>query len=249
MRLLCLLPLVLSPLAAAEGPSSPDIGLYLQGRSVFEQQCSPCHGRTGRGDGDWARDVPDKPRNFRSGTFKFRSTPPGFLPTAADLERTLRSGVSGTMMPAFTQLGDHDLKAVLTYIRSFSSRWKNPANYHDPIPLPDPPAWFQDPASLQTRAAQAAPLFQAMCAACHGSSGKGDGPAAPSLIDLWQHPVKPADFTKPHRKSGPLPRDLYRTILLGLDGTPMTAYRDLLPPDTIWALVAHIQSLSKPPAD
>jgi mono/diheme cytochrome c family protein len=85
-----------------------------------------------------------------------------------------------------------------------------------------------------------------MCATCHGTSGKGDGPAAASLIDLWQHPVKPADFTQPHRKSGPRPQDLYRTIALGLDGTPMTAYHNLLPPETIWSLVAHIQSLSHP---
>ena len=242
------LPLLLltSLLSAQEGPNTPDISLYLQGRSVFEQQCSPCHGRTGRGDGEWAKDVPDQPRNFRSGTFKFRTTPPGFLPTAADLERTLRSGISGTMMPAFTQLSDHDLQSVLTYIRTFSPRWKDPANYHLPVPLPDIPDWFQDPASLQTHATQAAPLFQAMCATCHGPSGKGDGPAAASLIDLWLHPVKPADFTKPHRKSGPRPEDLYRTIALGLDGTPMTAYHTLLPPETIWSLVAHIQSLSHP---
>jgi mono/diheme cytochrome c family protein len=236
--------LLTTQLSAQEGPVKMDLGLYLQGRDVFEQQCSPCHGRTGRGDGDWAKDVTDKPRNFRTGTFKFRTTPLGFLPTAADLERTLRTGVSGTMMPAFTQLSDHDLTAVLTYIRSFSNRWKNPDNYHAAIPLPDPPAWFSDPTVRSARAASTALLFQATCAACHGTAGKGNGPAAASLIDFWLRPSKPADFTKPHRKSGPHPQDLYRTIALGLDGTPMTAYRDILPSDTIWALVAHIQSLS-----
>lgn len=229
--------------AAQNEPEEVNLGLYLQGRAVFEQQCAPCHGRRGRGDGDWAKDVTDKPRNFRTGTFKFRSTPLGFLPTAADLERTVRGGVSGTMMPSFTQLSDHDLKAVLAYIRSFSNRWKDPANHHEAVPLPPQPGWYADEAERKARAAAVSPLFQATCAVCHGSGGKGDGPAAKTLIDIWQNPVKPADLTRPHHKSGPRPEDLYRTLALGLDGTPMTAYREILPPDTLWALVAHIQSL------
>ena len=66
------------------------------------------------------------------------------------------------------------------------------------------------------------------------------------MIDVWEQPVKPADFTQPHRKSGSTPEDLYRSLALGLDGTPMTGYQNLLPPDTLWALVAHILSLSEP---
>lgn len=195
--------LLTSLLSAEEGPTSPDIGLYLQGRAVFEQQCSPCHGRTGRGDGEWSKDVPDQPRNFRSGTFKFRTTPPGFLPTAADLERTIRTGISGTMMPAFTQLSEHDVKSVLTYIRTFSPRWKKPDNYHLPVPLPDLPDWFQDATSFQTRITHAAPLFQAMCATCHGTSGKSDGHAAASLVDLWQHPSNLPTSPNPIAKADP----------------------------------------------
>jgi mono/diheme cytochrome c family protein len=231
--------------SAKEAPQEIDMGLYLQGRAIFEQQCAPCHGRTGRGNGDWATGVPDKPRNFRKGIFKFRSTPGGYLPTTADLERTLRGGISGTMMPAFTQLPDHDVKSVLAYVRSFSSRWKDPANYHAPVALPSLPDWFGDPAQRAERARSAAPLFQTACAACHGTTGAGDGPAAGTLMDVWEQPVKPANFTQPHRKSGATPEDLYRSLALGLDGTPMTGYQHLLPPETLWALVAHILSLSE----
>lgn len=232
--------------SAQEGPTPVDIGLYMQGRAVFEQQCAPCHGRSGRGNGDWAADVADKPRNFRSGIFKFRTTPLGFLPTTADLERTLRTGVSGTMMPAFTHLSDHDLKAVLSYVRSFSSKWKDPEKYHASIPTPEPPDWFADSNKKQQQAQLAEPLFKAACSICHGSNGKGDGPGAASLIDAWKQPSRPADFTKPHRKSGPKPQDLYRTIAHGLDGTPMTAYDKILPEETIWAMVAYLQSLAQP---
>jgi mono/diheme cytochrome c family protein len=248
MRTALVVLLFTTSLHSGEGPAQLDIGEYLQGRHLFEQQCSPCHGANGRGDGEWSKDVTDKPRNFRTGTFKFRTTPPGFLPTSADLERTVRNGISGTMMPAFTDLRDQNLKAVLSYVRTLSSRWKDAANYHEPVLLPDLPDWFEDRDSINSHAANAAPLFQAMCATCHGTSGRGDGPAATSLIDVWKHPIKPADFSKPHRKSGSNPQDLYRSIALGLDGTPMTAYRDLLPPETIWSLVAYIQSLSAPPS-
>lgn len=260
-RLACLLACLAGPAAglllraqseppdeAAAALRPVDLGQYLQGRAVFEQQCAPCHGRRGRGDGEWAKDLPDKPRNFRTGLFKFRSTPAGFLPTAADLERTLRTGVSGTMMPAFKQLSDRDLQAVLTYVRSFSPRWKDPANYHAPVPLPEPPAWWLEADERKKRARAVEPLFQAACAVCHGAAGRGDGPAAATLADTWGHPVKPADFSKPQRKSGPRPQDLYRTIALGLDGTPMTGYRDLLSEETIWSLVVHITSLSQPAA-
>jgi len=247
MRLSLFLLLSSLHLQAGEGPAPLNMGLYLQGRAVFEQQCAPCHGRSGRGDGEWAKGVNDKPRNFRSGIFKFRSTPQGFLPTAADLERTVRGGVSGTMMPAFTNLSEHDLKAVLTYVRSFSAKWKDATKYHPGVALPEPPAWFADPLLKQKQAEQAATLFNAACAVCHGLSGKGDGPAAKLLMDGWQQAVAPADFTKPHRKSGPRPQDLYRTVALGLDGTPMTAYEGILSADSIWALVAYVESLSAEP--
>jgi mono/diheme cytochrome c family protein len=249
LRTLCL-SLLLSPLTATAqlAPPPVDVGQYLQGRAIFAQQCSPCHGNTGRGDGSWGEKVTDKPRNLRLGHFKFRSTPGGFLPTTQDLERTIRSGISGTMMPAFTQLSDHDLRSVITYIRSFSSRWKNPANYHPEITLPPIPAWYSDPTQRKQQAAQAAPLFTVTCAICHGPDGKGNGLAAPNLVDIMQNPIQPADFTKPNRKSGSSPADLYRSIATGLDGTPMPGYHQILQPETIWQLVAHIQSLSEKPS-
>jgi hypothetical protein len=76
-------------------------------------------------------------------------------------ERTVRSGISGTMMPSFTQLSDHDLTAVLAYVRSFSNRWKDPTKHHDAVPLPEVPEWFNDAAAHKAKASAAAPLFQA----------------------------------------------------------------------------------------
>jgi cytochrome c oxidase cbb3-type subunit I/II len=234
-------------LAAAEGPRPFDLDLHLRGERIFERQCAPCHGRGGRGDGDWAAEVANKPRDFTAGVFKFRSTPPGTLPTEADLVRTLRTGITGTMMPTFAKLTSSELRAVIAYVRSFSKRWEDPRNYAEPVPLPaSPPAWFFQPAAAEAARLRGAALFAAHCAACHGPAGHGDGPAAAGLRDHTGRPIAPAVLAQPHHKSGDSALDLYRTIAVGLDGTPMAGFLPALGPDALWDLVVFIRAL--PPA-
>lgn len=47
-----------------------------------------------------------------------------------------------------------------------------------------------------TNASDGAEMYQSYCAACHGKTGKGDGPAAPALK------TKPADLTQIARMHG-----------------------------------------------
>jgi mono/diheme cytochrome c family protein len=81
------------------------------------------------------------------------------------------------------------------------------------------------------------------CASCHGPDGKGDGPAAKGLIDVWKNPIAPADLSRKHHKSGDAPSDLYRSIATGLDGTPMLGFASTLKEAEIWDLVAFIKSI------
>lgn len=227
-------------------PDDTDLHLYLQGRFVFEKNCVICHGRSGRGDGPWAEELIDKPRNFRVGIFKFRSTPCGFLPTDDDLRNTIRSGISGTAMPKFDTLLENDLTAVLTYIKSLSRRWKDKALHAKPVELPEVPDGLLRGTDLAARAAAGRSLFLLTCATCHGETGRGDGPAAKGLVDVWEHPIVPANLGLPHHKSGDSLDRLFRTIALGLDGTPMVGFRGTLQDDQIWNLVAYIKSLERP---
>lgn len=227
---------------AREKPEVVPLETFVQGRMVFERQCAPCHGRSGRGDGDWAKDAYPQPRDFRMGLFKYRSTPAGYLPTQADLERTLKQGVSGTMMPTFQHMPDRDLKAVIAYLKSFSKRWKEAANYAEAINIPEPPTWWADLTRRGEHAQRARAVYAQRCATCHGPQGAGDGPAAQAgLIDAWGHRLHPADLRQPHPKSGPRPQDLFRTIELGLDGTPMAGHLADLGEPGVWDLVALIQ--------
>ena len=89
--------------------------------------------------------IQPRPRSFREGLFKFRSTPFGALPTEADLARTIRGGLSGTGMGMFTHLSDDEVRSVIEYLKSFSRRWRKAENYAPPMQLPDPPSWLNEP--------------------------------------------------------------------------------------------------------
>lgn len=222
-----------------------ELHLYLQGRYLFQKQCTICHGTTGRGDGPWAEGLTDKPRNFRSGVFKFRSTAFGTLPTDDDLRRTIRSGISGTAMPFFKDITDENVDALIVYLRSLSRNWEKEELAPCAVELPARPEWFQNTGEVISHRKKGKTLFATHCAVCHGPTGDGDGPGAAGLADVWEEVSRPAKLSAPHHKSGDAATDLYRTIATGLNGTPMIGYAELLKEDEIWDLVSYIEILSE----
>ena len=218
---------------------------YLKGRYLFQKQCTTCHGTTGRGDGPWAAELTDKPRNFRTGVYKFRTTPFGKLPTDDDLRRTIRKGISGTAMPFFADLSDDEVTALITYLQSLSRNWDKQDLMAEPLELPEVPDWYRIETKKAEHVAKAAKIYANQCVACHGPEGDGDGPGAQGLVDVWENPITPAALSNEHHKSGDSPKDLYRTIATGLNGTPMVGYAEMLAPEEIWSLVALIQNLSE----
>lgn len=241
----CLIFRALGVVQASEEEDRRELHLYLKGRYLYQKNCTTCHGTTGRGNGPWAAELTDKPRNFRTGVYKFRTTPYGKLPTDDDLRRTIRSGISGTAMPFFKDFSDDDVDALIVYLKSLSREWKKEELVAESLPLPETPKWFSDKEKRKAHAEKAAPQFRQLCATCHGETGNGDGPGAKGLVDIWENPITPASLSDEHHKSGDAPTDLYRTIATGLNGTPMVGFDGALPPDQIWNLVAFIQHLSE----
>src|ERR1700738_1022168 len=115
--LLCAVMWALPASAADESPNPR------RGADVYERYCVTCHGQRGDGAGEFAPYTVPKPRDFRQGTFKWRSTPSGALPLVSDLERTIRDGVYWTAMPSFFPLSARARRDVIAYIHTFSPRW------------------------------------------------------------------------------------------------------------------------------
>lgn len=122
-----------------------------RGRTVFQHNCSGCHGANADGKGI-AR--------------------PGLLPVPVDLHQDhysdahlatiLWDGVYGSAMPPWRQLDKSDLTAVTAYVGSLGA-------HEAPVSMSR-----QD---LDT----ASKLFAQNCVHCHGDHGRGDGPAAGAL--------------------------------------------------------------------
>ena len=96
-------------------------------RGLFRKHCVICHGITGDGNGSAAALLAPYPRDFRRGTFKFKSTPAGFKPTRGDLLETLTHGIPGTAMPSFAALNQsrefaHDIEDLVEYVRYMAIR-------------------------------------------------------------------------------------------------------------------------------
>lgn len=89
-------------------------------------------------------------------------------------------------------------------------------------------------------------IYEAKCAPCHGSDGKGNGMFAFNLNP------KPRDFTKGMykfrtTKSGSIPTDdnLTQSINRGLHGTSMPAWNEFLTGDSLRTIIAYVKSFSR----
>ena len=208
-------------LAASAVGQSPDLAL---GERVFRDNCAVCHGATGDGRGMAAHHFKNQPRDLTKGRFKFRSTASGQLPTDADLTRTIVQGIPSTGMVPQNHLSDGEVQAVIVFVKSLSPRFAEaPAPRLAAIPA-------APPATSEAVARGAKVYVKGECAECHGKEARGDGPSAKDLA------IKPSDLTRRPLKNGPAARDIVRTLVTGLDGTPMPSYYQVLEDDELWDL-------------
>ena len=89
---------------------------------LYAKHCATCHGITGNGRGTTAALLDPYPRDYRSGKFKFKSTPRGAKPLREDLFYSIRHGIDGTSMKAIPELTDKDVEALVDYVIYLSMR-------------------------------------------------------------------------------------------------------------------------------
>jgi mono/diheme cytochrome c family protein len=236
-RVMVLLP-ALASLVLVAGSAAAASGDAVSGKLVYQRYCVSCHGALGNGQGEAAEYMAIKPRDYRQGTFKWRSTPSGSLPLDDDLERTLHNGLFGTDMPTWKSIDEQSRHDVIAYIKTFSPRFTS-EKPQDPIVIPPDPGYSDS--SVKRGAAV---YVKYNCSQCHGPHGQGDGPSSHELKDDWGQVMVPYDLTQGHVKCGDKSTDIYRVFMAGLSGTPMPTFADSLSSTDAWDLVHFIQSLS-----
>jgi mono/diheme cytochrome c family protein len=208
------------------------------GKQLYFRYCWGCHGFRGDGNGENAQYLNIPPRNFVAATFKCRSTPTGTLPTDEDLSKAIERGLVNSNMPSWSALTDQQRADLVAYIKTFSPRWKS-EKPGDPIQVPAEP-----PLNLESIQHGKELFTKLECWKCHGTEGRGDGPAAASLTDNNNQPIRPYDFESGSRfKCGTTNNDLFKIFMTGLDGTPMPSFADVLKPNEAWDLVHYLRTL------
>jgi mono/diheme cytochrome c family protein len=223
----------------------PLLGQEHAGKPIYQKYCSQCHGEAGDGKG-YAHDfVLPRPRDFTTGTFRFRTTSNESLPDKADLVRVIKNGIYGTSMPSFAVIGDKGISDVADYVTTFYQSWidqgKEDGTYPaETLKIGNPPSVTD---AMIAEGKQE--YIKNQCADCHGHDGKADGPSSPTLVDDYDTPMRAANLSAPWRfRSGPTLTDIYKAFSTGISGTPMPSYRAALDDNKRWALAAYVDSLA-----
>jgi len=207
---------------------------------------------------------------FRSWRFRYHSTLSGEPPTRADLRHLIEIGVPGTTMNGYQDQPEKDREALALWLlhearvgrleRLLALRARAGETLtaeiaaaeaevvrsefdNDDRAVKCPP----EPVDRAASARAGAALYHgqpALCLACHGATGRGDGPRAAELRDDAEKPAPARDFTTGVFRGGSRGEDLFRRIKCGVGGTPMPSFAAMLSDEQIWNLVHFVQSLA-----
>ena len=192
----------------------------------FEKRCINCHGKKGDGKGIAAAFLFPAPRDFTLGIFKMKTTPRGELITEEDLFNVITRGMPGSAMPSWAELSPEIRWGLVYYVQTFSEKFaraKKEGKYPpqtikvgNPIP--------SSPESIEMGEEIFAHLE---CDQCHGDEGRGNGFKALKLKTDWGAKVLPRNLSRRwffRRSNNPTPRDIYFTVRIGMEGTPMPSF-------------------------
>jgi cytochrome c oxidase cbb3-type subunit 2/cytochrome c oxidase cbb3-type subunit I/II len=178
-----------------------------RGAEVFKQNCTGCHGSAGKGEGWIAAVLLRKPKDLSATRFSLRA-----------LSDALWNGKPGTTMPSWRALPETNLTALAAYVQSLCPPVNTGAQVSSEL------------------LKQGDRIFQQNCAACHGASGEGNGPASATLSP------SPANF----KLKQPNPNYLLQVLSEGVPGTGMPAWNQQLSESDRNALASFVRSLFDP---
>lgn len=202
--------IIFSLLGVNQVQAAPD------GAKLFSQNCAVCHGEQGTG----GIGVPLALASFQA--------------TISDdyIRKTIRLGRPGRVMPAFTQLSDEEVSAVVKYVRTWN---KGPAITYTNKPVKGNPA----------RGKQ---LFAQHCASCHGAQGDGGKGTGVTFSRPRDLPIVAPALHNPGFLASATDEMIKATLIKGRQGTPMISFiKAGLTETDINDIVSYVRSFEQQP--
>jgi cytochrome c oxidase cbb3-type subunit III len=196
---------------ATEPPARPD------GAHLYAQRCSACHGADGRG----GVGVP--------------LALPAFLSSVDDayLRNTVRLGRPGRVMPAFTQLTDAEVEAIVAHLRSWPGQKPPRTRARDRI---------------AGNAARGQAIYERHCTACHGAHGEGGHGTGVTLSRPRSAPILAPALNNPGFLAAASDAQIKTTLVHGREGTPMRSFlKQGLKERDINDIVAYVRAFEQAP--
>jgi len=187
------------------------------GGKLYGQFCAACHGQRGTGGVGVPLSLPD------------------FLSTADDdyLRKSIRLGRPGRVMPAFRQLSDVEVSAIVNYIRS----WVSPASSAAALATP-----------VKGDAGHGEKLYAKYCTTCHGEHGEGGHGTGVTFSRPRDLPVLAPALNNPGFLASASDAMIKTTLMRGRQETPMPSFLNMgLKESDIDDLVAYLRTLERKP--
>ncbi len=211
-------------LVAFLAASTAEPAHHLQPKQIYMHHCQRCHAANGDGKGLIQPNLAQFPRAFAGNAEFFRRA------SDARLRESVVKGVPGTSMPPYEKVlpetARDDLLDLIFHAFVGIGR-------HEKVELAPLPA---KPESLPPQRGDA--LFAENCIRCHGRTGTGKGPEALEYLP------RPRNLTNTPYFASLDDGRILRTILDGVPGTAMPAWRDALSGDDGWTLVEKVRRLA-----
>ncbi len=199
---------VLAALLLLPAHAAPD------GEALFSSHCAVCHGSGGEG----GVGVP--------------LAMPSFIDSVSDqyLKKSIRHGRPGRIMPAFMEMSDAQIAAIVQYMRSWTGK----------------PGAAHDDTVVQGDTVHGKQLFAQHCARCHGNHGQGGKGTGVTFSRKRDLPIIAPALNNPGFLAAASDSMIRDTILLGREGTPMTsALVTGLSEQDVDDVVAYIRSFAQ----